>query len=74
VVAREKVMQESEIFIHSKSIAPILPIVIGISGVKLLQGTPYQALVEKGIQLTLEGQVTFKNEYLQDVFKEAFGE
>ena len=72
VVARENVLEEAEIFIHSQSIAPILPIVIGSGGVKLLQGTPYQSVVEKGIQLTLDGQVTFKQQHLQDVFKEVF--
>ena len=72
VVARDKVKNESDIFIATLSLAPVLPIVSGASGYAKIKGTQYQALFEKGIQLALTNDVLFKDEDQRNVFKEAF--
>ena len=59
VVARDKVKAESDIFIQSLSLAPVLPLVAGSNGYTKIQGTAYQALFDKGIQLALDNEVLF---------------
>lgn len=71
VVAREKVINESEVFIHSASIAPILPLAAGPSGYNRVQGTEYQAVFERGIELAL-AQMTIQNKNLSRSFERAF--
>lgn len=72
VVSRDKVKNESDIFIATLSLAPVLPIVSGASGYAKIKGTQYQALFEKGIKLALENDVLFKDEDQRNVFKAAF--
>ncbi len=72
VVARDKVKNESDVFIQSLSLAPVLPIACGASGYEKIKGTQYQALFEKGIQLALTNEVLFKDEEQRDIFKKAF--
>lgn len=72
VVAREKVLNESDIFLHSESIAPILPVAAGPSGYERVIGTPHQAVFEKGIKLAMENELTFRREDLKSTFAKAF--
>jgi phosphoserine phosphatase len=72
VVTRQKVLNESEAFIHSPSIAPILPITAGAGGYARVKGTPHQAVYERGIKLALEQGLTFTNMDLQHAFINEF--
>lgn len=72
VVAREKVLKESEAFVHILSLAPILPLAAGAVGYQKVQGTAHQAVFDKGIDLALNGGLTFNNDELRASFAEAF--
>lgn len=74
VVAREKVMKEADVFIHSESLAPVLPLAAGPAGYARVIGTPHQAVFEKGIQLALQSQggVTIHPDDLRRAFEAAF--
>lgn len=75
VVAREKVLKESEVFIHSASIAPVLPLIAGSNGYARIRGTTHQAIFDKGLRLALDDQdLTFHNDDLQQAFKGAFAD
>lgn len=73
VVARDKVVQESDVFIHTESIAPILPLAAGFSGYMRVMGTPHQAVFEKGLELTLkQAGVTIQRDDLRKAFEDVF--
>lgn len=72
VVARDKVKNESDIFIASLSLAPVLPIASGASGYAKIKGTQYEALFAKGIKLALANDVLFKDDEQRNIFKAAF--
>lgn len=72
VVSREKVLQGSDMFIHSASIAPILPIAAGTAGYTRVIGTAHQAIFEKGIALALSGQLSIKPDEMRQVFEQTF--
>ena len=72
VVAREKVIQESDAFVHHLSLAPILPLAAGPSGYQRTLGTVHQAVFEKGIAMALDGGLTFSHEGLRTAFSAAF--
>jgi phosphoserine phosphatase len=60
VVVREKVEQGADIFIYGQSLAPILALAGGRLGLEMVEGTPYEALYRKGIDLALSpGQLRF---------------
>lgn len=72
VVAREKVRRESEVFIHANSLAAILPLAAGTSGVARIAGTPYQAVFERGIALAQGDGMTIQSDELRQAFAKAF--
>ena len=72
VVARDKVKAESDIFIQSLSLAPVLPIATGSSGYAKVKGTAHEALFDKGIQLALNSDVLFKDDEQREIFENAF--
>lgn len=72
VVSRDKVKDESDVFIQSLSLAPVLPIATGSNGYAKVKGTQYEALFEKGIQLALDNEVLFKDDEQREVFKTTF--
>ncbi len=73
VVARDKVRNESDVFIECASLAPVLPLVAGISGYDRIKNTPaYKAVYEKGIELVRGGQVLFKHAEQKDLFLRMF--
>lgn len=74
VVSREKVKAESDVFIQTLSLAPVLPLAAGPAGYEKVKGTPHQALFEKGIRLALESDdgVLFHDDEQRGVFKAAF--
>lgn len=74
VVARDKVKAESDVFIQSLSLAPVLPLATGASGYARVKGTEHQALFEKGIKLALENDVLFKDEHQRETFQQVFAQ
>ena len=74
VVARDKVKNESDVFIQSLSLAPVLPIATGSTGYTKIKGTEYEALFEKGIQLALDNDVLFKDDEQREIFINAFSQ
>lgn len=72
VVSRDKVKDESDVFIQSLSLAPVLPIATGSTGYTKVRGTAYETLFEKGIQMALDNEVLFQDDEQRDIFKNAF--
>ncbi|MEQ8672071.1 MAG: HAD-IB family phosphatase [Aggregatilineales bacterium] len=72
VVAREKVLKESEAFIHSESLAPILPLAAGPAGYARVIDTPHQAIFDKGLTLWHGKDLTFTADSLRETFEHAF--
>lgn len=72
VVTRDAVLEHSEAFIHSPSLAPLLPVAAGPGGWQRLRGTAHQAVFEKGLRLAQAGQLSLKHSSLQQAFAGAF--
>ena len=72
VVARDKVREESEVFMDSASLAPVLPLTGGATAYAKVRGTAHEALFEKGIQLALSDETHFKDEEQFRAFKAEF--
>jgi len=72
VVAREKVMNGADVFIHQNSLAPVLPFAVGPAGYARILGTPHQAVFDKGLALAQSASTTIKGEELSIAFKKAF--
>ncbi|MEO1164889.1 MAG: HAD-IB family phosphatase [Chloroflexota bacterium] len=72
VVDRDKVRNESDVFIKSLSLAPVLPLATGASGYQKVRGTEHEALFRKGIDLALKNEVLFKGDAQRDHFANAF--
>jgi|FLYN01.1.fsa_nt_gi phosphoserine phosphatase len=72
VVAREKVRQSAEIFIHANSLAPVLPLAAGSNGYARLVGTPHQSVFDKGILLAQGDSMTIQSDTLRSAFTKAF--
>lgn len=62
VITRHNVANESQVFIKSKSLAPI--IILALSAQQRTQGqhTPYAFLIDKGWHLMKQGEVTFHSQ------------
>ena len=73
VVARERVLAEAPVFIHSPSLAPLLALAIGPATLARLQTQSlFSPLVQKTIHLIKTGAITFTDERLKYKFQEAF--
>lgn len=74
VVTRSKVLAESPAFIHTRSLAPLLPLAGGPEAMRLLQtwSMTYQSLAMKATYLIRTGALTFQNEQLESRFRAAF--
>ena len=69
VVAREALLQASEVFIHAESLAPILPLAAGRRGWQSARDTRHEPTFRKGIRAALDGQsVAFRTDSLRDSF------
>jgi phosphoserine phosphatase len=71
VVAREKVRNESDIFVGINSLAPILPLAAGPAGYAKVFDTSHQAIFDKGLALAQSG-MTIKDDSLSSAFQKAF--
>lgn len=69
VVAREALLDGSEVFIHTESLSPVLPLAGGLRGWNECRGTRHERAFRKGITAALNQQaVTFRNDSLRDSF------
>lgn len=71
VVARDKVKNEADVFVHLNSLAPILPLAAGPNGYSKVINTPHQAIFDKGLMLAQTG-MSIKNTTMNDAFQKAF--
>lgn len=69
VVVREKVEQESDIFVYPNTLAPVLPLTLSYAGMRALQGTEYEALFAKGLKLCRSSAVRFNRRDLHTAFE-----
>lgn len=72
VVSRDKVKNESEVFIQSVSIASVLPLIAGKSGYEKVKNTVHEAVYEKGVRLALSQAVLFKDSTSRETFANMF--
>jgi phosphoserine phosphatase len=73
VVTRPRVLAQAPAFIHSQSMAPLLPLAGGPAALRQLQSwpTPYQTLSTKALYVSKTGAITFTNEQLKQRFNQA---
>ncbi|MFQ3660559.1 MAG: HAD-IB family phosphatase [Anaerolineae bacterium] len=72
VVARERVRRESEIFVESASLAPILPLAAGRVGYDRVRGTAHQAVFERGLEHIRQSRVIFRDPEKREAFLSLF--
>ncbi|MYD10925.1 MAG: HAD-IB family phosphatase [Chloroflexi bacterium] len=69
VVKRESLLEGAAVFIHTRSLAPVLPLAAGLRGWLAARGTRHEGTFRKGIELALDGRgVTFREDSLRDRF------
>ena len=69
VVAREALLQGSEVFIHSESLSPVLPLASGRRGWNAVRDSQHEGTFRKGIAAILEQRaVTFRDKSLRHSF------
>jgi hypothetical protein len=68
VAYRERVASESDIYVATDSLAALLPLAASVEAYGQCQGTPHQALFEKGLALIFEGAVTFHHQERKESF------
>lgn len=71
VITREKVLDSAPVFLHSKSLAPLLPLALGPSSLTIFKKTDFNALAQKGLDLVKHGAYTFKDAELETKFNNA---
>jgi phosphoserine phosphatase len=72
VVARQKVRDEADAFVHINSLAPVLPLAAGPAGYAKVIGTEHQAVFERGLALAKQGGMTLRRDDLREAFDEGF--
>ncbi len=73
VARREKVEQGAEVYVGCSSLAPILPMAAGESGIEILRGTAYAATLNRGVELCRDAaSVSFQNPNLRAAFRATF--
>ena len=74
VVKRENVYEQAPAYLHSKSLAPLLPLASSPAGLARLRSekTPYTNLVETTLKSIQHGELTFQDEQLKRKFQDAF--
>ncbi|HVU13181.1 MAG TPA: HAD-IB family phosphatase [Phototrophicaceae bacterium] len=74
VVARQKVRDGADVFVESRSLAPILPLAAGPAAYARVIDTPHQAVFDRGLQILLGSEVTIQAEELRTAFEQAFAQ
>jgi phosphoserine phosphatase len=69
VTTRSEIWNNSPLFIRSQSMAPLLIIAAGPASLQRLDGTPFQDIAERSLQMVADGAITFRDEQLQEKFE-----
>ncbi|MFN8449773.1 MAG: HAD-IB family phosphatase [Anaerolineae bacterium] len=72
VVARQKVKSNADIFVETKSLAPVLPLATGPAAYIRTIGTPHQAVYNRGLEMLLSDAVSINSDELRAAFEAAF--
>lgn len=72
VVTRSRVQAEAPVFIHSKSLAPLLALAAGPASLATLESSDYQEVALKARNLINQGAISFHSEELNDKFDKAW--
>jgi phosphoserine phosphatase len=72
VVARQKVRDESDVFVSVNSLAPILPLAAGLYGYVKTLGTPHQPVFERGLTHMRSAGIQMKDADLRQALERAF--
>ncbi len=72
VVARQHVVDNAPVFIHTPSIAPILPLAAGPAAIRQTRNTTDEHLFRKAIELIKTGAINFNDERIKSKFTSAF--
>jgi phosphoserine phosphatase len=72
VVARQKVRDESDVFVSVNSLAPILPLAAGLYGYVRTLGTLHQAVFERGLTHMRSAGIQMKDAELRQALERAF--
>lgn len=72
VVTRENVLAAAPAFVHTSSLAPLLPVAAGPAAHRLVADTDHETIFFKGMNLIQRGAVSFKDEQLKTKFDNAF--
>ncbi len=74
VISRPRVLAQAAVFLHSRSLAPLLLLAGGPAALRRLQTSPmpYQTLATKALYLTKTGAISFTHEQLKQRFNNAF--
>ena len=68
---RERVFEESPIFLSTESLAPLLAVAMGPAGIRQTLNTSHESVFQKGLDLIQEGALTFNDERLETKFTQA---
>lgn len=71
VVTRQRLLNAAPVFIHSRSLAPLLALAAGPAALHHLAETEHQPLAAKAINLIQTGAITFNHEQLKHKFDSA---
>ena len=72
VVARQRVLENSPVFLHTPSISPILALAAGPAAIRQTIGTNYEPLFRKALNLINTGALSYSDERIKSKFTTAF--
>lgn len=73
VARREKVENGSDVYVYANSLAPILPMAVGETGIKSLRNTPFEDVFTRGLAMCRDlRRVNFRNPLLDAAFTQTF--
>ncbi|MDT8306869.1 MAG: HAD-IB family phosphatase [Anaerolineae bacterium] len=72
VVIRQRVRAEAPVFLHSRSLAPVLALAAGPAQLARLEQTPHAAVAARAWTTIDQGEITFNDERIAAKFREAY--
>ena len=72
VVARQRVLENAPVYLHTPSISPILALAAGPAAFRQTIGTKHESLFHKALNLTNTGAISFTDERIKSKFTKAF--
>ena len=71
IIERPRVLEQSPIYLHTASLAPLTAVAAGPFALRQLQDTPHLPVFQKGLDLIKTGALTFNDERLKSKFTQA---